>query len=98
MFLVSSAIVTINAYEGDRVINDPTKAVTVSPHSLTIKRGQAYCITASPAAPFASSPIVWTSSDTSVAVVTQYGLVIGKSSGTATITATVNDIYVSGYE
>ncbi len=95
--LVKSAIVF--ADEADEPDNTDYihQAITVSPHSKTIKRGQAYKLSATLDPVASNGTITWSSSNTSVATVTSYGLVIGKSAGTVTITATVDCPMVQGW-
>ena len=95
--LVKSAIVF--ADEADEPDNTDYihQAITVSPHSQTIKRGQAYKLSATLDPVASNGTITWSSSNTSVATVTSYGLVVGKSAGTVTITATVDCPMIQGW-
>ncbi len=95
--LVKSAIVF--ADEADEPDNTDYihQAITVSPHSQTIKRGQAYKLSATLDPVASNGTITWSSSNTSVATVTSYGLVVGKSAGTTTITATVDCPMIQGW-
>lgn len=63
--------------------------IDISHENISISRGEAFRLVASASV---SGTISWTSSDTSVATVTDYGLVVGISSGTAYITVMVDSI------
>jgi len=66
--------------------------VTVSPNVATIKEGFTQQLTTVVTPANASNQtVIWTSSDTSVASVSDTGLVTGLSGGTAVITATTTD-------
>ncbi len=77
----------------------PMNAATLSLHTLSLSLGQAYKLTASCNPMAGAYGVSWSSSDDSVASVTSYGLVVGKSAGTATITITAlfNGSAPSGY-
>ncbi|MBO4413543.1 MAG: Ig-like domain-containing protein [Clostridia bacterium] len=61
--------------------------IYIDPSSISIYRGQAYQLTACPQV---SGDVSWSSNNTSIATVTQYGLVVGVSAGTTYICATVD--------
>jgi hypothetical protein len=63
------------------------KSVSVSPASATVQAGSTVQLTAT-SKPTQAPSFTWSSSNNSVATVTQSGLVTGVAAGTATITAT----------
>jgi uncharacterized protein YjdB len=77
------------------VIVTPVTGVTLSPSSASLVINGIYGKQKLDATliPFyaTNKKIIWTSSNTNVAVVTDYGLVTGVGAGTATITATTDD-------
>jgi hypothetical protein len=69
----------------------PVASVVVSPESVTVSEQQLVWLTATPldsAGNPTDQPVSWATSDTTVATVSQQGLVTGVSVGQATITAT----------
>ncbi|MBP5666273.1 MAG: Ig-like domain-containing protein, partial [Clostridia bacterium] len=79
--------------ENERLNLDP---VNVNPSSISINKGQSYQLNAIIAPDYTGAELTWSSSNTSVATV-RNGLVTGLSSGTATITATINYAVPEGY-
>ena len=61
--------------------------IYINPSSISIDRGQAYQLTASP---LVSGNVSWLSNNTSIATVTQYGLVVGVSAGSTYINVAVD--------
>lgn len=68
------------------------KSVTVSPSSASIAVNGTVQLTASVSPPKSAGTIVWTSTNTAVATVSQTGLVSGVAEGTATIRATTGGV------
>lgn len=74
----------IKAYTSDIV---PIKQITLSAHTLALKAGEKYRLTADiQPEDAARSPVIWKSSDESVAVVDENGIVTAVRGGTAVIT------------
>jgi len=70
----------------------PVNSISVSPSSKTIEAAQTFTITAAVYPDTANNKTIeWTSSDETVATVTQEGIVTTLSKGTADITATAKD-------
>ena len=78
-------------------INAFHKLVSVSPQMLSLDRGQAFKLSVSLDSTISGYSVSWTSSDSSVASVTSYGLVVAKSAGTAVITVSSDAPMVQGY-
>src|SRR6058998_2908299 len=74
------------------VTNVPVATVEVTPPSASVQAGQTVQLTATPkdanGAPLSGRTVTWSSSNTSVAAVSNSGLVSGVTPGSATITAT----------
>src|SRR5213076_3051662 len=74
------------------VTNVPVATVDVTPPSASVQAGQTVQLTATPkdanGAPLSGRTVTWSSSNTSVAAVSNSGLVSGVTPGSATITAT----------
>ena len=83
---VSCAEASPGREENDRLNLDP---INITPSSVSISKGQSYQMNAILGPDYTGAEISWNSSNTSVATV-RNGLVTGLSSGTATITATIN--------
>jgi uncharacterized protein YjdB len=100
---VAAGSATITASAGGQsatsaitVIPDPVVTVAVSPASANVATGQAVQLTASPqdanGYTLTGRLVTWTSSNTSVASVSTGGLVTGVGAGSATITATSENV------
>lgn len=63
-------------------------SITLSKSSIKVKPGSSKTLAAATAPAASKEPLVWTSSDTSIAVVSADGTVTGVAYGTATITCT----------
>src|SRR5207302_87054 len=74
------------------VLGVPVASVTVTPSPATVQVGQTVQLTAAPkdanGNPLTGRLVAWTSSDTTIAKVSNSGLVTGRAAGSATITAT----------
>src|SRR5207244_516396 len=74
------------------VTNVPVASVEVTPPSASVQAGQTVQLTGTPrdagGNPLSGRTVTWSSSNTSVATVSNSGLVSGVTPGTATITAT----------
>src|SRR5213078_1107518 len=74
------------------VTNVPVATVDVTPPSASVQAGQTVQLTATPkdanGAPLSGRTVTWSSSNTSVAAVSNSGLVSGVTPGSATVTAT----------
>ncbi len=84
----------VSVYQMDEAIGETTEiidSITVNPESMILNTG-AYAMVTATVAPMNAidRTYTWSSSDESVAMVTEDGIVIGVSAGTATITATAN--------
>lgn len=75
------------AYQGSDPLSDV--GVTISPSSASVVKGNSITLTAVASD---SSAITWTTSNSSIATVSQTGLVTGVKVGTATITATSSTV------
>ncbi|MBQ7603869.1 MAG: RICIN domain-containing protein [Clostridia bacterium] len=84
LILPSSAEQALPEEERGPVIN-----MYMSPTSISIDRGQAFQLTALPQV---SGAVSWSTQNSSIATVTQYGLVVGVSAGTTYITAMVDSL------
>src|ERR1041385_146747 len=100
---VAAGSATITASAGGQsatsaitVIPDPVVTVAVSPASANVATGQAVQLTASPqdanAYTLTGRTVTWASSNTSVASVSTSGLVTGVGAGSATISATSENV------
>ncbi|KAB8312924.1 Ig domain-containing protein [Erwinia endophytica] len=84
-------------YDADTVVfevNDSIAAtgITITPETASVEVGSEIQLTASVQPLNATDrDVAWTSSDATIAEVTTAGLVIGRSAGTATVTATSED-------
>lgn len=67
------------------------ESLAISPSTVTISVGDTYALTAVPTPSNARANVSWTSSDNTVATVSDSGVVTAKSQGTVTITARNND-------
>src|SRR5213078_3951963 len=74
------------------VTNVPVATVDVTPPSASVQAGQTVQLTGTPkdanGAPLSGRTVTWSTSNTSVATVSNSGLVSGVTPGSATITAT----------
>jgi uncharacterized protein YjdB len=74
------------------VLGIPVAAVTVTPSPATVQVGQTVQLSATPkdasGNPLTGRLVAWTSSDTTIAKVSNTGLVTGRAAGSATVTAT----------
>lgn len=70
------------------VTHDPVQSVTLDQTSVTIEQGSAATLVATVLPTTAKGTLTWTTSDPSVATVSQRGVVAGQKAGYATITAT----------
>lgn len=85
----ASCLFTVVPASGDIV---PVTSVTVSPTALSVETGESEQLTATVLPANATNKrVLWTSSNTQVALVNGSGLVSGVAAGTATITATTED-------
>ena len=71
-----------------RPVQCPVQSVTLSADSTKIKIGKTFQLTVTVTPPHAIQTVAWTSSDQSVATVSESGLVKGVGTGSAVITAT----------
>ena len=72
----------------------PVKSIKLNKTSITLKKGRTYKLIAKINPSDANNKkILWKSSNTKVATVSAFGLIISKGAGTATITATISDVY-----
>lgn len=67
------------------------ESLAISPSTVTISVGDTYALTAVPTPSNARANVSWTSSDNTVATVSDSGVVMAKSQGTVTITARNKD-------
>lgn len=99
---VGEAVITATTVDGSKtatcsitVKNPPVKvsSVTLSEHTLTLEYGVSHTLTATVLPANADDPtVVWSTSDASIATVSQSGVVTAKSKiGTAVITAKAQD-------
>src|SRR5207245_8968719 len=74
----------------------PVASVEVTPSSATLDSGQTLPLNATPkdslGQALAGRPVTWTSDDVQVATVTPAGMVTARTGGTASITATSDDV------
>ena len=94
-----TATITAKATDGTEksatctvTVKKPVSSVTLDNTSITVNAGSSKKLTATVLPEDTDNTgVTWTSSDTSIATVNIYGTVIGRSTGTVTITATAKD-------
>lgn len=96
---IGQTTIRVSTTDGNRTatsnisVTVPVASVSVSPATSTLSVGQTRQLTANILPNNAGDKsVVWTSSNTSVATVTNGGTVYANANGTATITATTNDL------
>lgn len=89
--VMAFSLAAFTACEADMTDEDTVRAESVSLNetSLSLSVGQTFQLTATPTPANATDPITWRTDDTSIAEVTQEGLVTAKSVGQATITVQI---------
>ena len=96
---VGTATITVMAADGSgvkascvvTVTNKPIANITLSSSALTLQEGSASQLTATVTPSDATESVIWSTSNATVASISDAGLVTAKSVGTATITATAAD-------
>lgn len=76
--------------EGD--VEIPAESIILSAESADIVLGETYALTATVEPSNTTYPLTWSSSDTSVASISEIGIITANAVGTATITATCGEI------
>ena len=89
--VLAFSLAAFTACEADMADKNAVRAESVSLNetSLSLSVGQTFQLTATPTPANATDPITWRTDDTSIAEVTQEGLVTAKSVGQATITVQI---------
>ena len=91
-YKIASIAVTLTAEEFEAQANVAVTGITVSPESTTTQVGQTKALTATVSPSNATdSSVTWSSSDESIATVSNTGVVTGVAEGTATITVETTD-------
>ncbi len=89
--VMAFSLAAFTACEADMTDEDTVRAtgVTLNETSISLAVGEQFQLTATPTPENATDPITWRTDDTSIAEVTQEGLVTAKSVGQATITVQI---------